>query len=266
MNDRALFTEGLRREKNLVLVNTPSLLNSDKSIISNCVNFPPSVLNSALEQEAVFFFHDYIFCKWRLFFPGQDKCKICKHALEHLALFQKAKGLIFLSPLHERVYLEQFPQLTEIPRALVPSALNTNLFNSPPEPLKDTVLTINTLLPFKGRENILRFIREHNEFTFTVVGHDPDDTTLPKNARFCGLLKYKELIKLFATHEYYVELPETPQPFNRTCAEAKLAGCKVITNSLMGAASYPEFRDKGRFKDLIDNAPETFWKFIEEVL
>ena len=266
MNDRAIFINGLKRGIGLTLVNPESPLSKNKSIISNYTNFSFPVLNAALDQGAVFFLHDYTFCKWRLFFPGQDKCKICEHALKHLALFEKAKGLIFLSPLHKEVYREQFPSIEEIPSTIIPSAIDTSLFNIPSKHLKNTALTINTLLSFKGRENIIKYIEEHNELAFTIAGHNPDDISIPKNAKFIGLQKYEDLPELFATHEYYVELPKSPMPFNRTISEARLAGCKIITNKLMGAASYTEFQDRTAFKYLIDKAPEYFWNFIEEAL
>uniref|UniRef100_A0A6M3M9B0 Putative glycosyltransferase n=1 Tax=viral metagenome TaxID=1070528 RepID=A0A6M3M9B0_9ZZZZ len=266
MNDKTMFINGLKRGIDLTLVNPESPLPKNKAIISNYTNFPFSTLNTALDQGAVFFLHDYTFCKWRLFFPGQDKCKICEHALKHLALFEKAKGLIFLSPLHKEVYLEQFPSLKKMPSAIIPSAIDTSLFPVPSTCLKDAALTINTLLSFKGRANIIKYIEEHNELSFTIAGHNPDDISIPKNAKFVGLQKYEDLPKLFAAHEYYVELPKTPQPFNRSCAEARLAGCKIITNNLMGAASYTEFQDRTAFKDIIDAAPKDFWSFIQEVL
>ncbi len=264
LNDKVMFLHGLKSGLDITLVNPETQLPKDKfSIISNYTRFSEEYLQQAVDQGAVFFFHDYIFCKWRLFFPGLPKCRKCEGALKHLPLFEKAKGLIYLSPLHKKVYLKQFPSLKKIPSAVISSAINTKLFDfdhqKSPE---NSALTVNTLLSFKGKNNIIKYITDHQELNFTVAGHNPDCIELPKNAKYIGVQKYEDIPELFSRHKFYVELPNYGNAaFNRTAAEARLAGCKIITNKFLGAASYPEFRDRKAFKDLIDRAPENFWRF-----
>ena len=270
-NDRGMVEFGLSKGVDIKLVNPYGFIRPDAlCIISNYMYFPDDAIEQALSKGAVFFLHDYVFCRWRLFYPGTEKCiQNCERAKKHFGWYQRAKGLIFLSPLHQSVHYKQFGiELAKIPLAVIPSAIKVDDFGlgnrgfaSP----KNSYLSVNTLLPFKGRTLLLNFINSHPDDLFTIVGHNPDATPLSKNVTFLGPQATYRMPNLYRSHRYYVELPDTPQPFNRTVCEGRLAGCELVVNNLVGAASYPWFKEGVEaVASQIRKAPSAFWEFIKK--
>ena len=61
---------------------------------------------------------------------------------------------------------------------------------------------------------------------------------------------YHSFLKKIASNEKIVFLPTTPETLSRVCVEARMMGCTVVTNGLVGAKYEEWFKLKG--KDLID--------------
>ena len=61
---------------------------------------------------------------------------------------------------------------------------------------------------------------------------------------------YEEFLESISHFEKFVFLPKTPETLSRIMVEARMLGCKVITNGLVGATSEQWFELKG--EDLID--------------
>lgn len=68
---------------------------------------------------------------------------------------------------------------------------------------------------------------------------------------------YEDLPALLARYETFVHLPLVIEPFGRGVAEAWAAGCKVITNRLVGARYWIEERPLN-----LDSAAADFWKLV----
>lgn len=257
-NDRRIIHEGIRRGHDITMEVDAQW---DLAIISNCVAIESDLINEICSRKShIFFMHDYIFCRYRLFFPCLDKCKRCPFAQVWKKRFLASKLIIYLSPLHKEYHERVMPELKDIPSILVPSTINPHLFKPSPNRIKNSAVSINSLLPFKGAKRTLEYIANHPTINCQIISPNPEGLVLPKNAEIpVSHLPYQQLIGILQNAEYYIELPETPQPYNRTFAEAKLAGCKVITNELSGAASYPWFSDRGRLIQELLNAPKRFW-------
>jgi len=281
-NDREMFKEGIRRGYDIEII-TPKtfrgLENYDFAIISNCVSFNPQQLNT-IKIPYVIFCHDYYFCRWRLHYPMQDKCKTCIYLPRWKNLFLNSKLNIFLSPLHFKSTLFVMPELEKIPHAEIISAVNTERFKpiKPIEgvrPKEKTVLGINCLYPFKGRDNVLSYINEHPELTFDIVGQKPEDIQLPENVNYLGYIPNEKLPMIMAEHEYLIHLPSTPQPCERIIIEFLLcnpAGKLIVNKEMIGVFSYPWiFKENGKIdreklREEVKKAPSNFWKNIEEVI
>ena len=262
-NDRRIIHEGIRRGHDITM---EFQADWDLAIISNCVNIEPEIIDEICSHNNhVFFMHDYIFCRYRLFFPCLDKCKRCPYTQVWKKRFLSSKLIIYLSPLHKEYHEKVMPELKDIPSILIPSTIDPRLFLNPYYPkITNYAASINSLLPFKGAKRTLEYIEKHSSLQCKIISPNPDNLPIPKNAQIIAQhLPYKQLIEILESAEFYIELPETPQPYNRTFAEAKLAGCKVITNELSGAASYPWFSDRARLIQELFNAPLNFWKGIE---
>jgi hypothetical protein len=66
---------------------------------------------------------------------------------------------------------------------------------------------------------------------------------------------YDAMPILLASYETFVYLPIVIEPFGRLVAEAYAAGCKIVTNNLVGAKWWIE-----NDPDALDTAGEAFWK------
>jgi glycosyltransferase involved in cell wall biosynthesis len=62
---------------------------------------------------------------------------------------------------------------------------------------------------------------------------------------------------LLARYETFVFLPTVIEPFGRLVAEAWAAGCRIVTNDLVGAKYWIQ-----NDPDAIETAAEDFWKLV----
>lgn len=276
LTDRAHFIAGIRRGHDITLV-TPSTPDPDIAfapadlvIVSNASMFQPAVFQRLQElgRHYVMFLHDYWFrCQYRLFYPMVPRCMQCHYREQWLPALLGARFIIWLSPLHRESWLKMTPELTDKPYALVPSPVSSKEFFDMGLPRKG-VIAVNSMLAFKGRKNIIRWIEEHPDQQVTLVGADdnPGDL-LPPNAHRVARVPQHELNDVYNRHEAFLHLPNSPMPFDRTCAEAYLAGCHVIGNELVGALSWPFFKEgREAVAEALADAPNQFWKVVEGCL
>jgi glycosyltransferase involved in cell wall biosynthesis len=70
---------------------------------------------------------------------------------------------------------------------------------------------------------------------------------------------YERMPDLLASYETFVFLPTALEPFGRLVAEAWAAGCKIVTNGLVGARYWIEERPEA-----IETAAADFWSVVCE--
>jgi hypothetical protein len=73
----------------------------------------------------------------------------------------------------------------------------------------------------------------------------------------CQEIPYDRMPDLLARYETFVYLPTVIEPFGRLIAEAWAAGCKIITNRLVGARYWVE-----EHPEAIDTAADDFWRVV----
>ena len=275
MNDRAMIIAGLRRGHDISILTQGNAheehqaLTADLVILSNAVTVPMSLYDALAKENRpyAFFFHDYgpWLCKWRLFYPMEERCRtICYLRSRWIDHLLRAKLMIWLSPLHRWAWLWGEPRLEAVPHALVPSALNPDLFHDLGGKRKDAI-AVHSGLPFKGWPRVRAWAEEHPETPLTLVGPDlPSDA--PKSVRLQGPVPYGKMNELYNQHETFLHLPDRPMPFDRTVPEAYLAGCKIVGNSLVGALSWPWFQEgRDAVRRELKAAPTHFWEAMEGV-
>lgn len=269
LTDRGEIIEGLKRGHNIAVMtpqNKDQLLLSEEDflVLSNISSFDPERLLKLPNRYAVFH-HDMFFrCRWRLFFPMSEKCTTdCPQGPVWRPVMAKALLHIFLSPLHYEVVHEYFGDAVE-PHAIVPSAINVDEWFDYGGPRKGCC-SINGLVSYKGRDTVLEYVKAHPEEEFTFASQS-EASTLPPNAKYVGVIPEGKLLDFYNQFETYLELPNTPQPFNRTVAEAYLSGCHVKGNRLVGALSWPWFTDRKSVAENLRNATKDFWEGLEQVL
>ena len=184
-------------------------------------------------------------------------------------MYEKAELNIFLSPLHYAIHKERFGEAVE-PHFLTPSGFdNVDAFFDTMKERKD-YCNVNGLLPFKGREPLIKFAKENPDVQIDVGGSSTEngrklDVDLPENMKYVGPIPESQLNEFYNKHEFYIELPDTPQPYNRTVAEAYLSGCKIKGNALLGALSW-EFTDRESVRKHLRESPRVFWETLEREL
>lgn len=273
LNDRRHIQEGWRRGHEVQVVvpgQNPHDLDSEANlvILSNSMSLPLGAYAHWRERHIpwVIFAHDYgpWVCKWRLHYPMEERCRtLCFLRERWGAILQEARLLIWLSPLHQRAWLYAYPELEPHPHALVPSAVDVERFRDLGQP-RGGVVMVNSLAGFKGAENVLRWAEAHPDVQITHVGGNQEGRALPPNVRDIGYVPRAQMNEVLNRHETFLHLPSTPQPFDRTVVEAYLAGCHIEANELVGALSWPWWREgREAVRQACAAAPQTFWTEVE---
>ena len=103
LTDAEMYKEGLRRGYDMALItpqnwqNTP-VYEEDVLILSNITRFDPGRFEK-VPNKIIVFTHDYLFCRYRLFYPRLEKCiKACAYKGPWEKLYKMASLNIFLSP------------------------------------------------------------------------------------------------------------------------------------------------------------------------
>ena len=270
LTDRAHILHGLRQGHDVAIAvpegPAPAIDVVDGVVVSNGQAFPLSTFQelAAGTVPYVFFLHDFWpMCKYRLYYSQEDKCRECYLKPRWLPILQKARLLIWLSPLHREAWLHSQPELEGHPYALVPSPVDPGKFYDMGLERRGT-LAVDAGVGFKGGDNFIAWAKAHPEEPITLVGGNPENRELPPNVTLQGTVAYEHMVREFNNHVRFLHLPSNTQPFERTVAESILAGCKVTANKNVGALSWP-FMHQGReavAQDL-SLAPARFWAALE---
>ena len=265
--DRAHIVHGLRMGHDIEVVTPMSPLNvswADLVVVSNAAAFRVEELK-AVSAPYVLLLHDYWgLCRWRLFYPMLDKCRDCYLKPRFLPLLFGSELIVWLSPLHRESWLFTYPELEHHPHALVPSAIDVDQFFDMGLQRHGAV-AVNSGLKFKGYDQVRDWAEEHGEAAVTLVG--PVEGPMPPNVALVGHVPVREMNHLYNRHERLLHLPQNPMPFDRTVAEAYLAGCEVQANELVGALSWPFFREgRDGVRQALKTASSDFWGEVGQCL
>jgi len=275
LSDRAHFLKGVKRGHDLSILTPNSditmedLMRCEVLIASN-----PLFMNITSFKEImghnipyIWFFHDYApLCKYRLFYPMRDTCKLCYLKERWLPVFLKSRLIIWLSPLHRESWLYICPELEDIRYHLAPSPVNVELFSDLGLERKGAI-SVESLHPFKGREHVIKWANDHQEVDITFVSGNPlPEEPLPLNCKVMGAVPYRAMNELYNKHEMFLHLPQSPSPFDRCVVEAYLAGCKVIGNELIGALSYSWFKSRRDVSIECSSSSTFFWEAVEDAM
>ena len=275
LTDRSHILEGIRRGHEIEIITPQSDINSlfvDDSpvVISNMMaGFQLNVFQHLVERNkpCIWFFHNHQpLCKYRLFYPMLEKCKSCYRREYWMPIFLKAALLVWLSPLHRESWLFSCPELADLPYAVVPSPIDPKQFHNMNLP-REGIVSVSSLHPFKGRDNVLQWAGDNPETPITFIGGNPEpNEPLPQNCKDIGPQSFLALNEIYNRHKALLHLPSNPQPFERVLPEAYLAGCDIIGNGLIGALSFPWFRSREEVAEHCGGASRLFWEKIEEVI
>jgi hypothetical protein len=167
-------------------------------------------------------------------------------------LFERSATNIFLSPAHREAYRKEF-----IDGEVLPLAVDTGFW----KPLAGERVPGSVIIPtyHKGAENHDRYIKDHPDCTFTVLGNRFPPTA--KNIKLLNKQTPEKMRELFSSHETMVHLPAVLWAGERVYLEAMLCGCRCEVNENVGHRSWPTID-----KDQIKKAPFEFWRIVESCL
>lgn len=235
-------------------------------VAKNVVNFHPDQLKLVQKRPYVAWPSDFAWTKWRLFFAFQENHRGLSNAKAWTDWFTRSRLNVFLSPFHFDCYKWMMPSIEGHPTHLSPPPANEHLFRPAKEGWEEcTAATINGGLQFKGLYPNLGWATDHPDVKFFFLGAIRENVNLPPNARHVGPLEQSKLAEILGHAETYVELADTCQPYNQTAIQGLLSCRRVVTNGLVGAASYEWFRrgDREQARAELRLAMPKLWERIE---
>jgi len=273
-SDRTTVIEGIRRGHTFrfqQLDLNMNIMGCDVAVVSNFSRYPPDIIARLVDNiPTVFYLHDYLgACSWRLHYPLAERCLTrCPVSAFPKNVMTKAKLLVWLSPLHREAWLKKHPELKDLPHHLHPSPVEPGPFEEAaknPKREPGSVVGINVLNSFKGRDNCLDYAKAHPELKFMFIGGPDQDVTLPGNCRAMSGIASDQVPWMLAQTEYLIHLPQSPEPFGRVIPEAVFSGCKLIVNDRIGALSYG-WKTKEEMRKALTESPSKFWERVEGLL
>lgn len=238
----------------------------DLLVLKGITRFSREQLAAARARPYVFWPSDWCWNRWRLYFGFQEKDRRSPDLPYWEALATGSRLNVFLSPFHLEGYAWAMPKVRDHPFHLSPPPVDTALFRPDAKGWEPgTGATINGLLDFKGLHELLAYMEQRKDVRWTSIGSIRENVNLPPNVKHIGHLPNLEFARLLGRTETYAELPRTAQPANQSAMVGFLSCKRVITNGLLGFASYDWFRrgnrDKGR--EELELAMPRLWNRIE---
>ncbi len=177
-------------------------------------------------------------------------------------LLDNAALLIFSSP----PQVDAFAYPFKAPHITIPVPVDLAPFKEAAKPHDERAGTVfvGRVDIYKGAHRIIDWAIRTGE-PLKLVGNNNymGFGDLPDSIEFMGQVPYGDMPELLGGAKRYIALPEWPEAFGRSVAEAWAAGCELLIEGRVGAQWW------------IDNEPERigfagpiaeFWDAIEEVL
>lgn len=182
-------------------------------------------------------------------------------------LYKDIKHTIFLSPLHKTIAEEKVKYKINN-SSLVPSPIDSSLFQLGEEKEKGTVLWVGNICKEKGSDGFIEFVENNPNYSFYIAGWGAEVEPIEDldNVKFLGELELKDLVKEYQRCEYFYHRPLWNEPFGRSVIEAYLCGCNLLVSDNVGAISWDwDFSNY----DLIQKKTQSqsnFWKVVKNAI
>jgi glycosyltransferase involved in cell wall biosynthesis len=208
------------------------------------------------QPDRVRYEHDY----WNLINPAHEQYK--------KEMWEEGLASIFLSPAHFIEYRRIYPKIRFRNVYFQPSPVSGFY----PDKKKPICISVGVIGIHKGTLDALEWARAKN-IRLTVYGASaPGDEYVYRvkthpNVDFRGPVAYSVIQKAMAEADMFIHLPVWVEPYGRVAVEARLAGCRIISNHKLGVASYPWWweDDFETLRDMLQDIGKEFWKFIDSL-
>lgn len=234
----------------------------DLIVVANASTATPTLLR-ALTASArhVLFEHDLRICRWRGNFPRApepwhrfaQRC-VCLHP-EWRDVLQSARGMVYLTASQRSVYwanpwFRPPNQEVVLGCSLFAESLLERAERRARVAPREGAAVFASRNPIKGYAQALRYCRDHGLRPAVFRDISPE-----------AVLARLERAQVF------IYLPVALEPAGRMPVEARLLGCRVVTNGHLGVAGEPFWRaaaaDAFHF---LGSAPARFWRLVEQLM
>ena len=203
-------------------------------IVSNFVNLSFQCRTELRELEYVIYEHDHKYLKSRNPATYEDFEAPSKDIVD-FHFYKKAKAVLCQSNLHKEIIEKNLgiSNVINLGGNLWSLQILEFLRELSRNKKRNKCSIMDSKIPHKNtRGSIL--LCEKRELDFQLVASP----------------NYREFLKLLSLNKKFVFLPRTPETLSRVVVEARMLGCSVMTNHLVGATSEEWFSLKG--EELID--------------
>ena len=205
-------------------------------------------------------------------------CHSCHFRLEHDAnrylhqdqrktLFGSCKKSFFLTNFHHSQFVESygdvFPNVS-----IIPDPIDTSVFfNQGAMRSEDSIYT-GFMHELKGTNNFIEHALDNPNENFKVAawGGRIFEFIMKKldNVQFYGSIPFSEMPLFYNSNTSMFYRPEFYEPFCRSVGEAILCGVKIIGNDKIGCVHYVNEVGIDKFRQECADAPQNFWRIINE--
>lgn len=203
-------------------------------IVSNFINLKDSCIEILSDLDYIIYEHDHKYIKSRN--PAVYEDFIApKRDIVNLRFYKNAKKVFCQSLLHKNI-MQKNINIENIHN------LSGNLWSED----NLSVMRILSRKEKKDRYSIMNSLIKHKNTKETAYYCDRKGLQYDLVASS----NYNEFLSLLSSNKKFMFLPKTPETLSRVVVEARMMGCVVTTNNLVGAVGEPWFKLKG--EELID--------------
>jgi len=235
------------------------LLEADFIVTNNIKFFSDEQLEWMLGCKRVRYEHDY----WNLIRPSQEPF-IKK-------MWEGSLVGIFLSQSHYYEYRRLHPNVEFRNILIQPSPIDA--FDFEPKEKKNICVYLGALVPHKGTIEALTWAKSKGIrlYVYGKIGNHlyGIDVKEHPNCIYEGMLDYEGVREVLGEADMFIHIPQWVEPYGRSAIEARLSGCRVITNNRLGAKSYAwwdeDFTSK-EMREYFSSLGRLFWERLEKAI
>lgn len=181
-------------------------------------------------------------------------------------LFEKAKLVITLSPLHTATLKRIYPLPANT--ISIPPYIEDLFSDSGFRRLTDEVIGVGEVNERKGILNFIEYAKQNPQKRFHFFTWEKDTAKYKQpNIYFYPPVNNHYLHIYYNMFDSFIHLPKWKEPFGRAVAEAYLSNCNMIVNDNIGFFSYKwDYKDREKIREIISFAPRDFWLAVEKCI
>ena len=182
-------------------------------------------------------------------------------------LFGSCRKTFFLTNFHHLQFVKSYGEIFRNV-SVVPDPIDTSFFFDKGEQRSEDSIYTGFMHELKGTKNFIEHALDnpHKKFKVAAWGDRVLEFVMKKldNVEFYGNIEFEKMPDLYNSNTTMFYKPEFYEPFCRSVGEAILCGMKVNGNEKIGCVHQVQEVGLERFSKECAEAPQTFWRIINE--